>query len=149
MSMEATILIAEDDDGHFALVKKNLWRSCAAREIIHFRDGSEIMDFLFPGDDSSGITFDRNYLILLDIRLPKVDGLEILRQVKQTPELSKIPIIMLTTSADDKDVNRCYELGCSGYIIKPCDYTDFMEAIESLGNLLSMDEYKWPEIRAV
>ena len=148
MSQNASILIAEDDAGHFALVKKNLWRTCALREIIHFRSGEELLRFLFPPEDAdSGILNGHEYLVLLDIRLPGKNGIEILRLIKQDQELRKIPVFMLTTSSDPTDINRSYELGCSAYINKPRDYTDFMETVESIGQLLSMPEFIWPPIQ--
>lgn len=147
MSANASILIAEDDAGHFALVRKNLWRTCVLREIIHFQDGEELLHFLFPNRSNGGILSGQDYLILLDIRLPGKNGIEILRLIKEDPELRKIPVFMLTTSSDSADIIHSYELGCSAYICKPRDYTDFMETVESLGHILSMPEFKWPTIR--
>lgn len=147
MSENASILIAEDDAGHFALVKKNLWRTCVLREIVHFRDGEELLRFLFPESDGTGISSEQDYLILLDIRLPGKNGIDILRMIKEDSELRKIPVFMLTTSSDPGDITRSYELGCSAYINKPRDYTEFMETVESLGQVLSMPEFKWPTIR--
>ncbi len=146
MSENPTILIAEDDAGHFALVKKNLWRSCVLREIVHFHDGEDLLSFLFPHENGEGIVNGQNYLILLDIRLPGKNGIDILRLIKEDSELRKIPVFMLTTSADPSDIRLSYELGCSAYINKPRDYTAFMETVESLGQLLCMPEYKWPTI---
>lgn len=146
MSEQATILIAEDDAGHFALVKKNLWRTCPVREILHFKDGEEVLRFLTDPQAPLRIASGINYLLLLDLHLPKVDGVDVLARMKEDPELRKIPVIILTTSRDEADVNRCYDLGCSGYVIKPVDYTEFMEAVETLGGLLSLSEFTWPHI---
>ena len=146
MNEKASILIAEDDAGHFALVKKNLWRTCALRDIIHFRDGEQLLDFLFPQSPGSGICGGQDYLILLDIRLPGKNGIEVLRQIKENPELRKIPVFMLTTSSDPVDIDRSYELGCSVYINKPREYANFMETVESLGRILSMQEFMWPPV---
>jgi CheY-like chemotaxis protein len=139
------ILVAEDDKGHFVLVKKNLWRSCVNSEIIHFVDGQQILDFLFEKNQNS-LQPGNAYLILLDIRMPKVDGLEVLKKVKNDPELKKIPIIMLTTTDDPEEIRKCYEAGCSFYIVKPSNYNDFMNCVEQLGTFISLNNVKIPVI---
>ena len=148
MSDPATILIAEDDAGHFALVKKNLWRACPVREIVHFKDGQEVLDFLMNPAAEQRFVPGRNYLLLLDLYLPKVNGLEVLERMKADRELRKIPVIILTTSREQTDVNRAYDMGCNAYVTKPVDYTEFMEAVESLGEVLSLPEFAWPKIQA-
>lgn len=148
MSEQATILIAEDDAGHFALVKKNLWRTCPVRDIFHFKDGEEVLRYLTDPAAEFGITSGRHYLLMLDLHLPKMDGIEVLARIKEDPELRKIPVIILTTSRDESDIEQCYNLGCSAYVTKPVDYTEFMEAVESLGEILSLEEFMWPVIDA-
>jgi CheY-like chemotaxis protein len=83
---------------------------------------------------------DSSYLLLLDIRMPKVDGVEVLRQLKADDELRKLPVIMLTTTDDPREVQRCHALGCSSYIVKPVDYDRFAEAIKNLGLFISLVE---------
>ena len=146
MNDEAVILIAEDDDGHFALVKKNLWRCCVHNDILHFKDGQEILDFLFLKGDGLKRTNGVPYLLLLDIRLPKTDGVEVLTRIKNDPELKKMPVIMLTTTDDPAEVERCYANGCSFYIVKPANYNDFMQSVEQLGTFLSLASVKVPNI---
>lgn len=146
MKEDAVILIAEDDAGHFALVKKNLWRSCVRNDILHFKDGQEILDFLFRRADGLNRADGASYLILLDIRMPKVDGLEVLRQIKGDEKLSEIPVIMLTTTDDPVEVDRCYQAGCSFYMVKPSSYAVFMHAVEQLGFFLSMPCVEVPNI---
>ena len=144
MKENAVILIAEDDNGHFALVKKNLWRCCVRNEIYHFGDGQEILDFFYKPDQEPKFDSDTFYILLLDIRIPKVDGLQVLKRMKADPELRKIPVIMLTTNSDPNEVDRCYNLGCSFYIVKPSDYNKFMECVEQLGAFLSLQGVKIP-----
>lgn len=144
MSHNATILIAEDDAGHFALVRKNLWRTCTLRDIAHFQDGEELLSFLFHENPDTGISYGEDYLILLDIRLPGKNGIDVLRLIKEDERLRTIPVFMLTTSSDSCDIARSYEWGCSAYICKPRDYKEFMEAVEYLGQVLSMPEFRWP-----
>ncbi|AQT69437.1 Response regulator rcp1 [Anaerohalosphaera lusitana] len=146
MVRETTILIAEDDAGHFLLVKKNLWQSCVAQDILHFKDGQEVLNFLFKRGDGPVREDGRSYLLLLDIRMPKVDGREVLRQIKQDEDLRDMPVIMLTTTDAPDEINRCYELGCSFYIIKPVDYRDFMDSVSNLGAFLSLSGVKIPSL---
>jgi CheY-like chemotaxis protein len=100
----------------------------------HFRDGQAILDFFAQ----RVVTDTASYLLLLDIRMPKVDGIEVLRRLKADSTLGKLPIIMLTTTDDTREVERCYKLGCSVYIQKPVDYDRFAEAIRRLGLFVSL-----------
>jgi CheY-like chemotaxis protein len=150
MTDETIILVAEDDAGHYALVKKNLWRSCVYSDIFHFKDGQEILDFLFmKNTDGPRRTPNSSYILLLDIRMPKVDGVEVLEKIKTDPELRKIPVIMLTTTDDPKEVQRCYDFGANLYIVKPTDYNAFMDTVERLGHFLSITSVKVPRIQIV
>lgn len=141
-----TILIAEDDAGHFALVKKNLWRSCADAEIIHFRNGKELLEYFYDNNDAPQHIRRGCYLLLLDIRMPLVDGVSALEKIKSDPELKKMPVFMLTTTDNPSEINHCYQIGCNFYIVKPSDYMQFMQAIEQLGDFLSMPGLTIPQI---
>ena len=119
MKKELTIILAEDDEGHATLIKRNLKRSGLLNEIIHFKDGQETLDFLNNVKDKNGKN-NLPSLLLLDIKMPKVNGIEVLRQVKQDPSLKKMPVIMITTTDDPRGkIATCHELGCSNYITKP------------------------------
>jgi CheY-like chemotaxis protein len=149
MDKNAVILIAEDEPGHVQLVKKNLWRSCVVNDIQQFNDGREILNFLFRRKNQR-IRDERGYyFLLLDIRMPKVDGQEVLRQMKEDEELKKIPVIMLTTTDDASEIDRYYRMGCSFYMVKPADYNKFMEAVENLGAFLSLECLRVPLIDGV
>lgn len=136
MKKELTILLAEDDQGHATLIKRNLKRSGLLNEIIHFMDGQDTLDFL----RQKVIEKDIPSLLLLDIKMPKVDGIEVLRQVKDDPKLRKMPVIMITTTDDPREIDKCHELGCSNYIKKPIDYGNFVDAIRKLGLFLLIVE---------
>lgn len=138
MTREVVILIAEDDAGHARLIEKNLSRAGLRNRIERFENGQEILDFLFRRSAGPQRIRDTPYLLLLDIRMPKVDGVEVLSQLKQDAELRKIPVIMLTTTDDPREVERCHALGCSHYIIKPVDYEKFAEAIKQLGLFITL-----------
>jgi len=140
MDKEVTILIADDDDGHAALIRKNLQRAGIHNEIIRFTDGQEVIDFLFPGGEGPHRQHGAPYVLLLDIRMPKIDGIEVLRRIKADPELSKLPVIMLTTTDDPREIEKCHEMGCSSYITKPIDYENFVYAIRQLGLFLLIVE---------
>ena len=140
MKKEVVILIAEDDEGHASLIRKNLNRAGITNEIQHFKDGQEILDFLMGDNNGHHRKSGTAYLLLLDIRMPKVDGVEVLRQVKQDEELRKIPVIMITTTDDPREVEKCHKLGCSNYITKPIDYDKFVESIKQLGLFLMVVE---------
>ena len=146
MLKDTVVLIAEDDAGHFALLKKNLWRSCVANDIIQFKDGEEVLEFLFGEGEGARREADQRYILLLDIRMPKIDGREVLRRMKEDDELKKMPVIMLTTTDDAGEISKCYDMGCSFYVVKPADYNMFMEAVNNLGNLLSLEGVSVPRI---
>jgi CheY-like chemotaxis protein len=120
MLEDVIILIAEDDLGHYLLAKRQLRSSGVTRKIVHFPDGQLATDFL---NTKCIIDDGTKYLLLLDIRMPKINGVEILEYVKKHPELKRIPVVIVTTSDNPINVNRCKELGCDDYIVKPLDGT--------------------------
>jgi len=138
MTREVVILIAEDDDGHARLIEKNLSRAGLHNPIERFSNGQQILDFLFCRGSGRKRSTELAYLLLLDIRMPKVDGVEVLRQIKEEPDLRKMPVIMLTTTDDPREVERCHALGCSTYIVKPVVYERFAEAINRMGLFISL-----------
>ena len=140
MQKEIVILVAEDDEGHAGLIKKNLTRTGMVNELLQFKDGQEILDFLFQKGDGHQRQAGAGYVLLLDIRMPKVDGVQVLEQVKADPELRKMPVIMITTTDDPREVERCHAMGCSNYITKPVDYENFVNAVRQLGLFLSIVE---------
>ena len=138
MTREVVILIAEDDDGHARLIEKNLSRAGLHNPITRFGNGQEVLDFLLDEGKARALAPDTAYLLLLDIRMPQVDGVEVLRRIKEHPELRKMPVIMLTTTDDPREVERCHRLGCSTYIVKPVVYERFAEAIKHIGLFISL-----------
>lgn len=138
MTKEVIILIAEDDEGHAGLIRKNLNRAGISNMIYNFRDGQEIIDFLFMKGKGPHRKSGEAYIMLLDIRMPKIDGIEVLKMIKEDPELKKIPIVMITTTDDPREVEKCHSLGCSNYITKPVEYDAFVHAIRQLGLFLSV-----------
>jgi CheY-like chemotaxis protein len=133
-----TILIVEDDEGHAILIRENLEMAGLKSPVLHFRDGQAILDFFFDSSGKAVRGHDGTYLLLLDIRMPKVDGIEVLRRIKADATLRQLPVIMLTTTDDAREVRRCHELGCNVYIQKPVDYEKFAEAIRRLGLFMSL-----------
>jgi CheY-like chemotaxis protein len=145
MTEEVVILLVEDDDGHARLAERNLRRAGIKNAIIRFNDGQEVLDFLFRKGEGLKREDQTAYLLLLDIRIPKIDGVEVLRQIKQDDELRKIPAIMLTTMDDPREVDACHKLGCSHYIVKPVEYDKFSEVLGQLGLFLKIVQV--PHIR--
>lgn len=138
MDQEVIILIAEDDEGHAELIMRNLSRAGITNQIKHFKDGQEIVDFLFCKGTGEHKTAGYAYILLLDIRMPKMDGVEVLRLIKQDEELRKIPVVMITTTDDPREVEACHHIGCSNYITKPVEYDAFVNAIKQLGLFLAV-----------
>lgn len=133
-----TILMAEDDEGHASLVQRNLKRAGIANEVVHVKDGQEALDYLRCESAYAGRVPDGPLLLLLDIKMPRVDGVEVLRRLKAEDRTARLPVIMLTTTDDPREVQRCYDLGCSIYVTKPVAYDQFIEAIKRLGLFLSI-----------
>ncbi|MFA6433702.1 MAG: response regulator [Elusimicrobiales bacterium] len=133
------ILMAEDDDGHALLVRERFESIGLKNPVTRFKDGQEIWDFL-SGVSSPGLEPGRGYLLLLDIRMPRLDGIEVLRRVKGDPRLKNIPVIMLTTTDEPAEIHTCYELGCNNYLTKPVEFDKFIEVIKRLGLFLMIVE---------
>jgi CheY-like chemotaxis protein len=131
------ILLAEDDDGHAFLVRQNLHDAGIVNEVVHVRDGQEALDYVRAEGGYAG-RVRNGPLLLLDINMPRVDGVEVLRRLKEEPRTEPVPVIMLTTTDDPREVKRCYELGCGVYVTKPVEYERFVEAIRRLGLFLSI-----------
>ena len=135
---EIIIILAEDDEGHATLIMKNLKRAGFRNNFLHFKDGQEVLDFLFVRGEGPHRIPGKSYLLLLDIRMPKVDGVDVLRQIKEDSELSKLPVIMVTTTDDSREIQNCHDLGCNIYITKPVEYDQFTDAVMKLGLFLKV-----------
>lgn len=135
---EVTILIAEDDDGHAELIREHLGDAGISNPLIRFTNGQEVWDFLACGGPGPCREDQQAYLLLLDIRMPKMDGVEVLKRIKADPALRAMPVIMLTTTNDPREVQQCYELGCNCYVTKPVLYQNFAEALKRLGLFISI-----------
>ncbi len=144
-----TILIAEDDDGHAILIQENLEDSGVDNPIIRFRDGKEIWDFLSGEGPGPHFTPTDSYLLLLDIRMPKMDGVDVLRRIKGSEEVRNIPVIMLTTTDNPREVAECYELGCNSYITKPINIDAFEKMVRSLGLFIKVMVVSTPKIGTI
>jgi CheY-like chemotaxis protein len=130
---ELTILIAEDDDGHAELIMEGLKESGVCNHMIRFADGEQTWDFISGKNENLGFDSSKAYLLLLDINMPKMDGLEVLQRIKDDENLKSLPVIMLTTTDDPREVEKCYALGCNIYITKPVDFLKFSETLKRLG----------------
>lgn len=127
---ELTILIAEDDDGHADLIQLGLKRSGIHNPIIRFSNGEETWSFLSEQKNKNKA---QSFLLLLDIKMPIMDGIEVLEKIKNNKLLKSIPVIMLTTTDNPREIDHCYNLGCNIYITKPIDFKDFLMKLKRLG----------------
>src|SRR5580698_9616203 len=124
-----SIILIEDDDGHATLVERNLRRAGISNGFLRFADGQQALDYFF-GDPPSGNVASKYP--------PRVDGFEVLRRLKEAPQTAAVPVIVLTTTDDPREIERCYELGCNVYITKPVEYDAFIEAVRRLGFFLQV-----------
>ncbi len=127
------IIMIEDDEGHARLIERNIRRAGVNNEVEHFTSGTEALAKLLDSDTIHG---GQAYLVLLDLNLPDMSGVDILRQLKETERTRSIPVIVLTTTDDSREIQRCYDLGCSVYITKPVNYESLSNAIRQLGLFL-------------
>jgi CheY-like chemotaxis protein len=127
------ILLVEDSARDAELILDALQANQLANEMVHVRDGAEALDYLYRRGDFADRTDEPPALMLLDLKLPKVDGLEVLRQVKSDAALKTIPVVMMTSSRQEQDLLRSYELGVNAYVVKPLKFQDFVEAVKQVG----------------
>ena len=128
------ILLVEDNPSDIGLTQRALAKSHIANEMVVAEDGQEALDYLFAGGQYTGRDVSNlPALVLLDLKLPRVDGLEVLRQIRADPRTSRLPVVVLTTSKEEQDVAQSYDLGANSYIRKPVDFIQFAQAIEHLG----------------
>ena len=138
MTNPVTIIMIEDDEGHARLIERNIRRSGVNNDVVPFSTGTDALKYLF-GSDGTGLHHrGRALLILLDLNLPDMSGIEILRQIKANKYLKTTPVVVLTTTDDSDEIKRCYELGCNVYITKPVNYESFANAIRQLGLFFSV-----------
>ena len=134
MTVPVTIVMIEDDEGHARLIEKNIRRANISNDIVHLDTGQAALDYLF----SEEVQLNGPMLILLDLNLPDMQGTDILTELKKDERLKRAPVVVLTTTDDKTEIQRCYDLGCNVYITKPVDYESFAAAIRQLGLFLSV-----------
>src|SRR3981189_2896815 len=138
MTQPVSIIMIEDDEGHARLIERNIRRSGVHHEIVPFTNGTESVNYMFGEDGGGAAHQGEALLILLDLNLPDMTGIEILRRVKENKYLKCAPVVVLTTTDDSQEIKRCYELGCNVYITKPVNYESFANAIRQLGLFFSV-----------
>jgi two-component system, response regulator len=127
------ILIAEDNANDLELTLAALRQYHLANEVVTVRDGAAALDYLFRRGEYAGRAGGTPCVVLLDLKMPKVDGLEVLRSIKADPQLRTTPVVMLTSSREEADLIRSYELGVNGYVVKPVDFSEFVDAVRQVG----------------
>jgi CheY-like chemotaxis protein len=137
-SLQVTIVMIEDDEGHAKLIEKNLRRAGIMNEIVHLDNGRKAADYLLGKGEYTTNRPAAPMLILLDLNLPELDGFQILEAIKKDELTKLIPVIILTTTDNPREVERCYALGCNVYVTKPVEYEAFADSIRKLGLLLAV-----------
>lgn len=141
MSQDAkpvTIIMVEDDQGHARLIEKNIRRAGVNNELIAFVDGASALDYLLGPDGSGEVSARRQLLVLLDLNLPDMAGVDVLTKIKNNFHLKRTPVVVLTTTDDSREIQNCYDLGANVYITKPVNYDGFSNAIRQLGLFFSV-----------
>ena len=127
------ILLAEDDPKDVELTINALSEYNLANDILVVRDGAEVMDFLYRKGTFEQEPAGHPVVILLDLKMPKMDGIQVLKQIKSDKDLQTIPVVILTSSRESKDLEACYQLGANAYVVKPVKFSDFIEAVKGIG----------------
>lgn len=138
------IVMIEDDEGHARLIERNIRRAGVSNEIMPFTNGTDALNYLFGPDGSGEVSAKKHLLVLLDLNLPDMTGVSILEKVKANTHTKRTPVVVLTTTDDQREIQRCYDLGANVYITKPVDYENFAHAIRQLGLFFSVIQV--PEI---
>jgi CheY-like chemotaxis protein len=141
MTQPIVIAMVEDDEGHAHLIEKNLRRAGINNEIVPLADGASAMAYLFGPDGSGLVNKGRPLLVLLDLNLPDMSGIDVLKRIKENEHLKVSPVVVLTTTDAQPEIQRCYDLGCNVYITKPVDYAKFANAIQQLGLLVNVMQF--------
>jgi CheY-like chemotaxis protein len=139
------IVMIEDDEGHARLIEKNIRRAGVNNPIKPFANGTDAVKYLFGPDGSGLANKGKPILVLLDLNLPDMTGVDILTKVKTNEHLKRVPVVVLTTTDDTVEIQRCYDLGCNVYITKPVNYENFAHAIRQLGLFFSVIQVPAPE----
>src|SRR6185312_7543077 len=138
VGLPVVIVMIEDDEGHATLIERNIRRAGVNNQIFPFTNGTAALDFLLGEDGSGSAHAGNSLLILLDLNLPDMTGVDILGKIKGNQHLKRSPVVVLTTTDDQREIKRCYDLGANVYITKPVNYEGFANAIQQLGLFLSV-----------
>jgi len=131
---QVEILLVEDNMHDAELTIRSLKKANLANNLVHVKDGAEALDFIFGRGSYTGRdVYDRPKVILLDIKMPKVDGIEVLRIIKSTEETKRIPVVIMTSSKEEQDIINSYNLGVNSYVVKPVNFEEFAKAVSELG----------------
>jgi len=134
MNREVQILLVEDNGSDAEMTISALHKNNLAGKLLHVKDGAAALDFIFAEGDWTGRRIENKpKLILLDLKMPKVNGIEVLQRIKSDERTKGIPVVVLTSSKEDPDIKKCYELGVNSYVVKPVDSDEFQKVITELG----------------
>ena len=128
MNKDLTVIVTDDDEGHTILMKRTLQR-LGITNIVAFNNGQDTLDFFYEKNFSNG----NKYILLLDLRMPEITGLDVLKEIKSSTKLKNIPVIIVTTTDDPTEMDLCHKIGCNYYLIKPIEMENFVQAFQSVG----------------
>ena len=137
MNLEPCVLIAEDDEGHATLIRRNLRRAGLGDRSVYLKDGQELLDYVYKRAQFSQRAPSDAVAIIADLNMPRLSGFDILQQLKSDAELSRIPVFVMTTTDNPAEIERCYELGAAAYLVKPLDYGVFGDMVRRLAEFLA------------
>ncbi len=132
-TQEVEVLLVEDNRDDAELTMRALKRNNLSNALVHLKDGAEALEFIFGKEPGEGKPDRKPKVILLDLKMPKVNGMEVLERVKSDPRTKNIPVVILTSSGEDPDIQKCYALGANSYIVKPVDFDSFAKAVSDIG----------------
>ena len=138
VGLPVSIVMVEDDEGHATLIERNIRRAGVNNPIVPFTNGTAALEFLLGEDGTGAVHAGSSLLVLLDLNLPDMTGVDILAKITGNTHLKRAPVVVLTTTDDQREIQRCYDLGANVYITKPVDYEGFAHAIRQLGLFFSV-----------
>jgi CheY-like chemotaxis protein len=137
MNLAPSVIIAEDDEGHATLIRRNLKRAGLGERSVYLKDGQELLDYVYKRAQFSARAPSDAIVIIADLNMPRLNGFEILQRLKSDAALSRIPVYVMTTTDNPVEIERCYELGAAAYLVKPLDYGVFGEMVRRLAEFLA------------
>ena len=137
-NLSTTLVIVDDDPAHSVLIKRSLKRSGLESKMVFLQSGKQVLDYVFGEGEYSSQPRPFSLTLILDINMPGINGIQVLKRLKSSEITGHIPVFMLTTTDDPKEIDECYRHGCNAYVIKPVNHDEFVNRIRELGNFIKV-----------